>query len=439
MDITTLGVQIDKMQLVLHDDGAIWSRAELLGYLNDAYDDLLSIGRCTTRLTQICVPPRYGFTFCYEWEDAFTDDAPSRMMLWPALTNLYRCTYYWEAEFLEGVTPTESRAGITQDWERSHIADADHHFVYALPHDADLIRVVRWNNKRLNGTSVRDLDSNDSAWFRRVGEPWWWTEGTNRRGTIELYNLRTDYTQAYNPQDFTEGFARYFNGSRTYTVDSSVWTNDYAYATNGDRYTLDHAVPALLTGLGWRFTFASLTTAYDSTQQWELEQVQGTVPTTVGRLRGTFGWERLFGVTLEEFAVGTIRGITSEDRQYFAVGDTTGGIRALQSSEDSVEILHTVVPDVDLGEDDEPGLVPACAMKYLRYGALKRALQHPGPGQNPKIATHYSQREQLGIKFLTKLADLGYYDRVHVRASVDGEDSTRLPYARLPSNYPSVW
>jgi len=155
MGMTTIGEQLDLVQQQLHDEGQLWSRDQLLRWMNDAYDDLLTQARCTTRLTQIPVPPRYGYTFCYEWEDAFTDQAPSRMMLWPALNNLMRCTYYWEAEFLEGVTPTNSRAGITQDWERSHIADADHHFVYALPHDTDLVRYVRWNHKRLFATAVR--------------------------------------------------------------------------------------------------------------------------------------------------------------------------------------------------------------------------------------------------------------------------------------------
>lgn len=440
MDMTTLGVQLDLVQLQLHDEGQIWTRAQLLRWMNDAYGDLLSMSRCTSRLTQIPVPPRYGYTFCYEWEDAFTDHAPSRMMLWPALNNLMRCTYYWEAEFLEGVTPTNSRAGLTQDWERSFIADADHHFIYALPHDADLVRCVRWNHKRLYATAVRELDSNDSAWFRRVGEPWWWTDGTGRRGSIELYELRTDYTQAYNMQDFTEGFARYFNGSRTYTVDSDVWDNAYAYTTQGDAATLSGSTLTLLNGLGWRVTFASTTTSFTASQAWEIQQVEGAVPSTVGELRSTYGWEwRTYGTGVEEFAVGTIRSITSEDRQYFALGDNLGGIRAVQSSDDAVEILHTVIADVDLGEDDEPGLLPPQALKYLRYNTLKRALQHPGPGQNAALATHYSQRQLLGVKMLAKLSDLGSLDRVHVRKSVDSEDASgRLPYVRLPANFPST-
>ncbi len=441
MDMTTIGDQLDLVQTQLHDGGQLWSRAQLLRWMNDAYGDLLVQARCTTRLTQIPVPPRYGYTFCYEWEDAFTDQAPSRMMFWPALNNLMRCTYYWEAEFLEGVTPTNSRAGITQDWERSHVADADHHFVYALPHDADLIRCVRWNHKRLFATAVRELDSNDSAWFRRVGEPWWWTDGTGRRGSIELYELRSDYTQAYNPQDFTQGFARYFSGSRTYTVDSEVWTNAYAYTTQGDAATLTGASSALLHGIGWRFTYASTTTSYDGTQAWEIEQVEGDTPSTAGARRSTYGWEwRVYGTGVEEFAVGTIRSITSEDRQYFALGDNLGGLRALQSSDDAVEILHTVQPDVTLSEEEEPGLIPPAALKYLRYGTLKRALQHPGPGQNVELAMHYSQRQAQGAKFLARLADLGFLDRVHVRKGADAEDASgRLPYVRLPANFPATW
>ena len=220
-----------------------------------------------------------------------------------------------------------------------------------------------------------------------------------------------------------------------------MWTNAYAYTTQGDAAALSGARPALLHGLGWRFTYASTTTSYTATQAWEIQQVEGVTPSITGAQRSTYGWEwRTYGTGVEEFAVGTIRGITSEDRQYFAVGDNLGGIRALQSSDDAVEILHTVQPDVTLNEEDEPGLLPAAALKYLRYGTLKRALQHPGPGQNVNLAMHYSQRQTQGVKFLMKLANLGFLDRVYVRKGADSEDvSGRLPYVRLPANYPSTW
>lgn len=436
----TVGEQLDKIQAQLHDEAALWPRAQLLRYFNDAYSDLLSMARCTSRLTQVSVPPRYGYTFCYEWEDRFTEEAPSRMMLWPAQNNRFRCTYYWEAEFLEGITPTNSRAGITQDWERSHIADADHHFVYALPHDTDLIRCVRWDHKKLSATAVKELDETDSAWFRRVGEPSWWTDGTGRRGSIELYELRTDYTQAYSLVDFTAGFARWFSGSNTYQVDSAIIDNAYAYTGGGDTIRTAGVQASPFTGLGWRFTFSSTTVSYTAVQHWEIEQVNGATPSTTGTTRSTYSWEALrFVGTIEEFGVGTIRGITSEDRQYFAVGDNTGGVRFLSSSDDSVEILHTVYPDIELTEDDETGLLPVAAQKYIRYGTLKRALLRTGPGQNAELAKHYADREMQGVKFLKRLADLGAMDRVHVREDADTDTSGRPPYVRLPSNYPSVY
>lgn len=436
----TVADDLDKVQTDLHDNGTLWPRTELLQWYSDGYHDLLARSLATSRLTQLPVPPRYAYTFTQEWEDAFTNQAPSRMMAWPSLTGVYRCTGYWEAEQLEGVTPADSRTGLTQDWERTHDADVDQHFTYALPHDTELIRSVRWDHKTLAPSTVREFDETDSAWMRRVGEPLWWTPGTARIGSIELYQIQTDYQLTYNLQGYEQyGFARGFSGSRTYTVSSETITNAYAWTTRGDSDTLKKATTALLTGLGWRWSKTSTTTSYEASQTWEIEQVEGSTPSTTGALRGTFGWEQQHTGTVIQFGVGTIRGITSEDRQYFAVGDNLGGIRALASSEDAIEVLHTVIPQIDLTEDDVPSLIPAPMQKYLRIYTLKRAFGRRGPGQRPDLAIHYDQRFEMGVKAMKKLGYLAATDQVWVRQGTDESASPRMPYVRLPAEFESVW
>src|SRR5437867_5284382 len=205
--------QITRIREQLHDStGMLWNDAELLRWFNDAYREFLVQTRCVRRLTLIDVPPRYAYTHCYEWESRHTANGPARMMLFLGRNAHVSCTMTWEVAQVEGTTVAVGRTGVTQDWERSYVTDVDQHFVYALPHNRDVILRVAWNHRLQLPTTVRELDELDTGWMRLVGEPHWWTGGTGRINSVELFEIRTDYTQNYEWVNEEHGFARSFSG-----------------------------------------------------------------------------------------------------------------------------------------------------------------------------------------------------------------------------------
>ncbi len=448
--MSTASVILDRVQEYLHDNATIWTRAELLRWLNDGYERLLSGSRCVRRFTYIDLPPRYAMTYCHEWESRFTDQGPSKRMTWAALDGRYACTNQWEAEQLEGVTPTDSADGCTQDWERTHLTVSDQQYTFVLPRNHDVILRVGWDHKLLVPVTVRELDQLESKWFREAGEPAWWTTGTGRVRSFEVFEIKTDYTQQYNPQGFQNGgLVRGWSGSRTYGVTSDL-NNAYAYSNGGDGHVLRTVASALITsGFGWRFTgLATDSASTYYTQPWEKEQVEGSTVSSTGRIVGTYRWEYEAGLataTTPSFGVGTPRSLTSTSRQYWAQGagpapsnNMLGGIRCMASDEDSVEVYHVVTPHADLGESDTPDLLPAQADKYLRYFVLSRAFGRSGPGQNLKLAKHFLDRFERGVRVFKKLADIATKDHTWQRETQDGYEQTRLRTVHFPSTFEAV-
>jgi hypothetical protein len=439
----TVTESLAKVRDKLHDAvGIIWTDDELLDWFNDGYTEFLEKTRCVTELYQMDLPPRYAYTYCYEWEDAFTSDGPSRMMLLPALNGVYRCTSAWEVEFLEGVATTISESGVTQMWERS-LMSTDRHYQVTLPQNHEIIQRVAFDNKVLYPSTVRELDELRSKWYMQGTQPHWWTNGTGRVNTVEIYEIQTEYQQSYAPLDYEDsGFARTFAGSRTYSVDSSA-ANAYGYTTSGDGQVLDLAANALLSGLGWRFTRDTTSSGSKfATHIWEKELLEGS--TTFSSSPGyvcTYSWEYLMvNQTPPSFGVGTIRSIESEDRQYWAQNASNsaafyGGIRQFQSSDDALEIWHTVVPRVDLTENDTPDLLPSQAHKYLRFFALAKAFGRQGPGMNLQLAGLYMAQFDRGVAAWKKLTNLAKEDQILGREMASGERSARLPLVRLPANF----
>jgi len=438
--VNTVGQDLDLIQARLHDGGTVWTRAELLNWYNDGYYQLCWQSGAIRRLQFYDLPPRFAYTHTFEWETQFTQHGPSRCIGWSFHDRTYRCTSYWEVSLITGHVPAASLPGITQDWERSHVDAVDQHYTFALPHNFDLLLDARWNNRPLNGISVREMDEADDAWMRRVGEPWWYSTGTGRNDTVEIFQIKTDYQQAYSAIGYDSyGFPRLLSGDRTYEVSSSVRQADYTYTASGD-------VPNPLNGFGWRFTYPSTVTSKMCVHQWEQQWLDGLTMTdspTSGR--GTQGWESQHGIAVTEFGVGFMRGLTSPDRQYLGYGqglelyDYYGGVRSFSSSDNALEILVAQVPTTTLAEDDYPLLLPEQTQKYLRHFVWSRAFGRQGPAMIPKLSAHYRTRFIGGVMFMKELTNAAAADSVKVKDSAAGNGSSRPPYVRLPANFESTW
>ena len=144
--------------------------------------------------------------------------------------------------------------------------------------------------------------------------------------------------------------------------------------------------------------------------------------------------------TPPSFGVGTIRSIESADRQYWAQNASNsaafyGGIRQFQSSDDALEIWHTVVPRVELTEQDTPDLLPDQAHKYLRFYVLSKAFGRQGPGMNLQLSGLYQAQFDRGVNTWSKLTNVAKEDQTVQREMVDDVRRHRVPLVRLPANF----
>ena len=244
---------LDKCQLKLHDGGVLWPRTELLRWLNDAYRTMLAQSGAVRRWRPLDVPGRATYAISHEWEARYTTGT-SRKFTRAGLGERYQSSALWEVEETAGVAPTTSLTAITHEWERSILSGGvELHFRFLFPKNHQRVARLEWQGRRLAPITTRELDETETDWYAQAGEPRWWTTGTGRIRTVELYEITTDYIAAYHLIDSDAGLPRAFSGDRTYGVETTTPVgNAYAYATSGDAHGLTTAARALLRGRGRR-------------------------------------------------------------------------------------------------------------------------------------------------------------------------------------------
>jgi hypothetical protein len=544
---------LDHAQRWLHDaetigeDGTLWTRAELLDWLNDAYRALLAQSQATRRFHVLDVPGRFACTMTQEWEARFAVKAGT-FWRWThaAATGGYAACSFWEAEQLEGISPTtRASEAVTQPWEKSHLNTAYQPYRFALPRDNERPVKIWHDHKLLHPVAVRELDDMETNWISLEGEPVCWSLATGRNRTFEVFEIATAYVENYR-QTFpssggsgggapTEGMPRRFFGSRTYAASpaSGLPAWGYSYTTPGDSGALtqpgqsvepvygatfawelaelpvgvpaaswpvdwtanvpDLAVvcsqpweynpfveggpyldgtslngtrgvfpwervdtervwgpfsvhtasaPPSLGGYGLRLTQDAVDD-YSALFAWEAEQLSGETPQAEATMVGSQQWEKDFGAAEVWPPLGSVRALSSPDRQYIPLETTQrntplGIVKLVHSSNDNLLLLQVVGPAIaPLTEQDDLTLVPAQLAKYLRYYVLHRAFGRQGEGHQPNLALFYQRRFERGVQVLRSLGNLARRDRQYVRAP--STPSARRPATvRLPSTYPRV-
>lgn len=448
MSTTTVADDLTSIRRKLHDDGAVlWTDAELLRWYKDGYRELLGRTGATRRWRPLDVPGRHTWALTQDWEDAYVTGSVWVPLLAAAPAGR-RVTARWEAQHLEGLTPSASLTGLTQSWERAHVTSTDrrHRFTFNRDHH----RVVRlmWDDKRLHPISVRELDLLETEWSQQQGTQRAWTDGTGRLRSVEVFEVETDYGQAYHVVDGEAGLPRRFTGSRSYTatVEPTYPENAFAYTTPGDAQAMRMSGRQWISsGFGVLITSPSTSSPeYDGVQAWEPEVVDGATTFSAGSTIGCYVWEHQFGADLMVIPLGSLRRATSPDRQYLPLaGDLAidpifaGRMLDIRSSEDSVLALEEVVPLEELTSEDVPVLIPDPMRKYLRYYVWSQAFAHPGEGRDLILADHYAKRFARGVVLLKRFADPTTRDVLLQREDV-GPTNGRPPRVRLPSTFPAV-
>ncbi len=431
---------LNNAQEFLHDDGTVWPRSELLNWCNDGYRQLLAQSRAVVRPFQLDMPGRTSWAASQEWEDRHADGTYRKFSL-SVQSGAIQATSRWEAETIEGIEPTISLENTTQLWERAYSGENDAYFQVVLSKAHEEARKVYWDNKRLFGTSTRELDLLQTDWWAMGGQPlYFFPSNAGRDGSYEVYEVITSYHQAYDLQAIEAGIPREISGDRTYGITNGADRWAYAYSDSGSA--------GGFAGLGWRFTGQASDSARTFfTFGWEETHLEGGTVFADADPLGTSPFDAVYYLADEVFlAVGLGREFRSDDRQYVAApydsgtDQIFGGIRDFKSSSESLTIWEVITPTRPLTESDVPGLIPKQFAKYLKFYILSRAFSHKGEGFRPDLAQHFTSLFQVGVGILTKLCDPTLIDRVYAREDFIASGNVgRPPRVQLPSTYERQW
>src|ERR1051326_7470851 len=209
--MATVGDDLDKVQSKLHDDGNLWSRAELLDWYEDGYGVLLADSQAVVRPLILDVPGRQAYAIVHPWEDRHAWGT-----FWQPFeaTGSHVVTTLWEVEQMGDITPSTTLTGISYEWERPYTDETDAHYQFGLPRNSDRIARVAWDDRYLFPIETRELDHADSRWMKTPGRPQWWTTGTGRVTSIEIYEIATEYIENYVLYGYESGTPRLISGDR---------------------------------------------------------------------------------------------------------------------------------------------------------------------------------------------------------------------------------
>lgn len=204
---------------VVGDDGALWTRAELLTYYADAYRAFLTESQAVRRWVVLDVPPRFTYTGTQPWEARYAQGGTFWHSTWMAPGG-YACEFLWEVQVLEGIAGHASSPSITQHWERQYVNPTHQYTEFALPRDQERIVGLWFDHRRLHPVAVRTLDSLERAWMSLDGYPLVWTVGLSGQGrNIAIYAIPTVDAAGYQLTGGPWGIPRRLSGARTYAPD----------------------------------------------------------------------------------------------------------------------------------------------------------------------------------------------------------------------------
>lgn len=358
----TVSAILTLAQRYLHDDGTLWTRTELLSYLNEGYTRLLAETNAIRRFKAYDMPSRTHYAVTFAWEAQY---APSDARTWTLQAQHFSlgpllATYPWEVEHCDGATPTASANTATQQWERILGGTVENRDRYAYPGDMLSPYRVVYAEERIAATHTAELDRYSGDWEVVTGTPDWYTRGLGRQAEFEVWPDGVAYTQAIEFQGLY-GTVRSLSGDRTYT---------YATAAYGT-----------------------------------LRAIRGTVQYVCESLENPGG--PAYGIP-----------------------------RAWEGSSSTV-LLDYSASGPDLGEADQPLLLPDAFGKYLRYYVVSRALSRIGEGQNLPLAQHYEAKWALGRDLLRRIAHMTRTARSYQQQAAAVSD-VKHARPRLPSSYPRV-
>ena len=384
---------------------AIWTAAELDGYLREGYDDLTQRTGC---LWATDVLPDYAMAFCYtaEWESGYWGSG------W-AISSLGNFTATWERDYLDNA---RGPANHSHHWEFNGGYVSWETLVSALddlPVNLQEVERATWNTRSIEALSSRYLETEDGRYELN-------------RGAVEGYTQDKD------------GLNRF----RKWRVPSAPYV---PYSTN--------PVPARFDSTQtWESTYLSTVSAradYSSIAESAFVAASDSGPAPYNH-----NWEYLYGFVAGEPVNGEfgilvqITDVTTQTAQeqwgefvqvdgQHGMGDPWGVIVGIYTEPNNVRLEYRRRGAALSAM--QPFEIADRYTVYVRHYAQARALSREGPGQELELSAHFSARYEAGIARMLKRRQAVQFQMSSVLGSGGTEQRARRPQlARLPWQYGTV-
>lgn len=416
----TLAQMRSEVLLRLQDtdqDTRIWSDAEIESYVEMGYRELTRQARCLWDIAYLEDLP-YTATHDYFWEDGplrFPEGGggyfPSGW-LWTAPGDH---DFDWEADFQPNGTPA---ANHTYPWERTYIQVDYISATVRAPMDFYDSERVTWNWMRCEASSTMDLQLYNSRYEVQRGRVVAYSR--EKDGLYTFRKWMPPYTRASTLTVFGT-----FGALRACVSDFAASGSVLGFRIDEFRKTahgvIDGADRARFVSVGFQRPGTSQFASPGGFPAWPELSTEKVVPpdTFASPLDPLSGTSRCFGVAR------IIPGHHPMQRPW-------GLPRRVYFDENNTRLEY-----VRRGHDlsVEGFELPDWYTTYVRHYALAKALERDGPGQDMKLAQHFTARFSEGVARLKTRTEAAQSFRLRSMGPSKTPNVSRVGPPSLPWNY----
>ena len=405
----TLQAQVKKIRRYLRDpDGNVWSREFINNLYNDAQKDLQQQTQYLEEIAVVSLPPRYQYSYMYDWEWAFLPSGESyfyQCLKYQDLGDFVYC-HEWETQENFGVSGDVGDIGTqcTHPWEAWYTSPG---FLIKnkLPDNFGRMRMIAYDRQPIFYTTLKEVTERDQSYITHEGDP----------------------VAYYRDDDLENSFILYPRPS------SVVW-NDVTDEEEAEYVYSQDWESSYLSGTGARFTKEG--TDYNYVFAWELDL--GTdidVP-----------YRAMFLFELGYAPGGGIQYVTGETTDALGVLSSRTGTLFNQESGIAIDIIDDsdnltmiyLADPVDVSLDADVPDFPKFMRKYINFHVISSAYGANTDGRISSLADYWNLRYKTGIEMIRRHKGKRKQDRDYalVTPSVPSRRTVRHP--RLPSTYPAI-
>ena len=418
-------------------------------YNREQYDIINATGKIEA-FKVVEVPSAFQSGYMWDLEWPYTDSTTGPVYRVGYLHDYTQnmCTFKWEIQQLDGLTPTTSLSvyNYTNPWEAFMISTPAEPPPFHFPLDFFRLKFIAWDKKPLDALSLKRIEETDPSWKTRKGDPTGYYREKKESTRFNLYPIpssvtwRTTTDFISNPNPDTAAYRGGQKASGTFEFTGSVsdgetvTIGDDIYEFDDDLNTISDpnlvAVIYLKTAAGAPSAFCAQRLA-ESINESSREPVTATIDSVnenqVIVTANELGSEGNSIATTDTVANGEWHDET-----------LTGGDFGYIDVDNNILIFYEKNPSEITEESDESELA-VYFRKYVEYGVLADMYGANTDGRIPSLSEYWKMRKEVALNIIKSFKSKRFADRDYQLETKTLKGSRKSRHPRLPDKYPSVY